>query len=752
METGGPRTELRGEPEAPPPWRKVKKLGILQHAVNYERPRLCGGRCVSVPRSALLSATVIFLAALPLSAQDEPLIVRGLSFKGNHALDATQLSAAIATTNSGWFARSGAVRWIGLGEKRTFDQVEFERDVLRLTLLYRKSGYMNVAVDTLVRRTPKDIYITFLIEEGAPVRLDSLQILGLDSVAKPALVERDLPLQPGDPFNRMLLDATADTLVRRLRDRGYPDAIAFQSFERDRSELTANAAIDVQPGPLSDVSGITVTGTKRVSPDVVRSLLGTREGQLFSQEDLYRSQRNLYRSELFSFAAVGIDSTAYDPASDSVPLTVRVTESKPRRARGSVGYATEDCLRVGAGISFRNFAGGGQILDISGRLSKIGVGEPTAWGMENGFLCSQLKPDTLGSGEVNYSLTVSLRRPAFLSPHNTLTTTVFADRRSDYLVYLRQEIGAGLSINRETMRQAKLALTYGFTYGSTQASPASFCVSLDICSAEDIARLSADQGLGSLSASATFPSVNNPLDPTRGERTTVQAMVSAQILGSSESQQFVQLVADRAWYRTLSRQTVLSFRLRAGAMWAPLTTFSDLNQPTNYIPPANRFYAGGPNDVRGYQLNGLGPINYLIDNDSVPVDTTNLEGMQIPPGAVRYSPIGGNRLGVGNIELRLPSPIWGRFLRWVAFVDAGVLWDHNDASPDVRIRVTPGMGLRLVTPLGPVRLDVGYNGYSQQAGALYLSQNDAVYRIRESYTPTGNPDRFVFHFAVGQPF
>ncbi len=702
---------------------------------------------MSVPRCALFVVLAVLLAVLPLQAQDEPLIVRGLKFKGNHALDATQLSAAIATTNSSWFARTGTVKWIGLGEKRDFDPVEFQRDVLRLTLLYKKSGYMSAEVDTLVRRNANSIYITFLITEGPPVRLDSLQVLGLDSVAKRAAVERDLPLQPGDPFSRIQLDATSDTLVRRLRNLGYPDAVAFQSFERERTSLKATAAIDVQPGPLSDVSGIGISGTKRVSPDVVRSLLATRPGQQFSQEDLYRSQRNLYRSELFSFAAVTIDSATYDPASDSVPLQVRVIESKPRRARGSVGYATEDCIRLGAGITFRDFAGGGRVLDISGRLSKIGVGEPTAWGLENGTMCSQLKPDTLGSGEVNYSLAVSLRRPAFLSPHNTLTTTVFADRRSDYLVYLRQEIGTGFSISRETAKLARLALTYAYTYGHTQASPASFCVSLLVCSSEDIARLSADLGLGTLNASASFPTVNNPLDPTRGTRTTLQTTISAQLLGSASTQQFIQLVAERSWYRTLSRQTVLSYRLRGGVIWAPLTSFGS-NEATNYIPPANRFYAGGPNDVRGYQLNGLGPINYLVDNDTFPVDTTGTG--PVPPGAIMYSPIGGNMLGVGNVELRLPSPIWGRIFRWVVFVDAGVLWDRYQTDPIVR--VTPGAGIRLVTPLGPVRLDVGYNGYGRQSGALYQSQNDAVYRIREVYTPSGNPDRFVVHFAVGQAF
>lgn len=704
---------------------------------------------MSVSKGASVAFFATLLVAASLHAQDETLIVRQLSFKGNKALDDLQLSAAIATTNSSWFARSGLVRWMGLGEKREFSQVEFERDVLRITLLYRKIGYMGVAVDTLVRRTTKDIYITFQIDEGPPVVLDSLAILGLDSIASREVVERDLPLRPGDPFSRIGLDATSDTLVRRLRDRGYPDAVAFQSFERDKVDLTAKAAIDVQPGPLSDVAGIQVTGTDRVSPDVVRSLLATRPGQRFSQEDLYRSQRNLYRSDLFSFAAVGIDSAAYDPVSDSVPLTVRLTESKPRRARGSIGYATEDCIRAGAGITFRDFAGGGRVLDITGRVSKIGVGEPTAWGLENGTMCSQLKPDTLGSGEVNYSLAVSLRRPAFLSPNNTLSTTVFADRRSDYLVYLRQEVGAGVSLNRETLRQAKLALTYAYTYGSTQASPASFCVSLEVCSADDIAQLSSDQGLGALGASATFPSVNNPLNPTRGHRTTIQGMVSAQILGSSETQQFVQLAAERSWYHTLSRETLLSWRLRLGTIWAPLTSLNGITE-TRYVPPANRFYAGGPNDVRGYELNGLGPVNYLIDNDTAVVDTTNPGNTPIPSGAVRYSPVGGNMLGVGNVEIRLPSPIWGRHFRWVAFVDAGVLWDRDQNDP--AIRVTPGVGLRLVTPLGPVRLDVGYNGYGQQTGALYLSQNDAVIKIRDSYTPSGNPDRFVFHFAVGQPF
>jgi outer membrane protein insertion porin family len=748
MRVGGEESAHRkeAEPGAPPPWRKVVKLGILQHAVNHAPARVAEGHRLSMPRGVLGAMFAIMCSVQPLAAQDESLIVRGLSFTGNHALDDVQLSAAIATTNSSWFVRAGVVSWIGLGEKRAFDELEFQRDVLRLTLLYRKSGYLNAQVDTLVRRTPKDVYITFVITEGPPVRLDSLDILGADSLAWRKTLVGSLPLRAGDPFSRIALEATADTLVRRLRDRGFPDAVSFQSFEVDKTRLTAKAAIDLQPGLLSDVSAVRVAGTNRVKPDVVRSLMAARPGQPFSQLDLFRSQYNLYRSDLFSFASVGIDSALYDVTADSVPLQVRVVESKPRQARGSAGYATDDCLRLGAGITFRNFAGGGRILDFSGRVSKIGVGEPTAWGMENNALCSQLKPDTLGSGQVNYNLAVSLRRPAFLSPHNTLATTVFADRRSDYLVYLREEVGAGLSLNRETFRRARLSLTYAYTYGSTQASPASFCVSLDVCSADDIARLSAKLGLGTLTASATFPSMDNPLNPTRGTRTTVQTTISSHLLGSAPTQEFLQLVAQRAWYHTVSRNSVLSWRILGGALWAPITQF-DL-QETRYVPPANRFYAGGPNDVRGYQLNGLGPVNYLVVNDSFPLDSVGTG--YIPQGAVRYSPVGGNMLAVGNVELRLPSPVWGRLLRWVMFVDAGTLWDRYATGPS--LRVTPGMGVQLVTPLGPMRLDVGYNGYARQSGTLYLDRQNNLIKIRDNYVPGGNPDRFVVHFAIGQPF
>src|SRR5216117_288758 len=165
-------------------------------------------------RALRLTVLVAVFAAAPLAAQQEQQrVVRGLSFEGNHAIDDYTLSTAIGTSNSSWFARAFPIRLLGLGEKRFFSELEFRRDVVRLLLLYRQSGYMNAVVDTIVRREGGDVYVTFRVYEGEPVRLTKLAIVGVDSILDVAALKRALPLQDGGPFNRMLFQASADTIA-----------------------------------------------------------------------------------------------------------------------------------------------------------------------------------------------------------------------------------------------------------------------------------------------------------------------------------------------------------------------------------------------------------------------------------------------------------------------------------------------------------------------------------------------------------
>jgi len=252
--------------------------------------------------------------------------------------------------------------------------------------------------------------------------------------------------------------------------------------------------------------------------------------------------------------------------------------------------------------------------------------------------------------------------------------------------------------------------------------------------------------LATLSALGTFSRANSPVDPTRGSVANAELTVSSKYIGSSSLQQFTRVTAGSSWYRPLSRDVVLSWRVRGGLIFSPRVDVDTVSG--SFIPPEQRFYAGGPNDVRGFERNELGPVVYVVPATAVGPGST------VDADSVRVAATGGNTFVLGNVELRIPSPIFQSRLRLATFVDAGGTWNRQGPGSSRVIRVTPGIGIRLATPLGPARLDVAYNPYKLQPGALF--QFDAAGNLspvpgQSSYV-LSRDRKFTFHFAVGQPF
>ena len=176
------------------------------------------------------------------------------------------------------------------------------------------------------------------------------------------------------------------------------------------------------------------------------------------------------------------------------------------------------------------------------------------------------------------------------------------------------------------------------------------------------------------------------------------------------------------------------------------------SQTGNFIPQEYRFYAGGPNDVRGYERNELGPVVYVVSKREV--DEATGKDRPINPDSVQVAATGGNTLALANVELRLPSPLFSSRVRFAAFVDAGGTWTRQQERSDPVIRVTPGVGLRLGTPLGPARLDVAYNPYRLQSGPLFqFDTTGALTSVpgQPSYV-LDRKGRITYHIAVGQAF
>jgi outer membrane protein insertion porin family len=708
---------------------------------------------VSSIRSVWLGAALAVAAVGAAHAQagETGLVVRGLHFRGNKAFPSDLLSAAIATTNSSTFATVGVLRWMGLGEKRRLNELELRRDVARLRLFYQVRGYLDVQVDTAVVRTALDADISFTIHEGRPVLIRNFVIKGVDSVPGGQELLKNLPLQEGDPFDRTLVYATADTIRTRLHDGGYAEALVrLEGFEVDREQRTASVSLIVEPGVTAVIGEVHVQGTRRLDSAFVRSLLATQPGREYRERDIQQSQLNLYRSELFRFASVGLDTGHFVPGSGIVPVTISVIEGPFHRIRTALGYGTNDCFRTGAGWTARNALGSGQVFDISAQVSKLGVGRPFGAGLEDSFLCSALKADSVGSFRANYNITTSFRRPVFLSPSNSLTLSLFAERRSEFGVYLREDLGGSLTLIRETAERVPITLTYRLSSGRTQANAVSFCAFFNACTEEDIRQLRQRRPLGTLTLGVQRVRVDNPLDPSRGSNISAEVTHSATFLGSSRFEEFSRLILDGAHYIPVGN-SVIALHAHAGMVFAPNLVIG--GEAANFVPPEQRFYAGGPNDVRGYNRNQLGPLVYVV-SEGVVDSAGNVP--QAAEDSVRIAATGGNSIFVTNAELRMPSPIFSDRLRLAVFMDGGTVWERGGtgAGSVPAFRITPGGGLRFITPLGPVRVDAAYNWHILPAGRLYQVNADGdLVRIKDDYRKTKKTGRgWVLQFSVGQAF
>jgi len=719
--------------------------------------RLRGHRA-EVGRRACLGAAAVLAAALTAAgaAAQEPRItqrtVTGLHFEGNHALPGDTLATAIATSTSSWnytWPFHALTSWIPFGDRRAFDETEFRRDVVRLLLFYRQHGYYETRVDTVVRRTEHGAEVTFRITDGPPVLVDAVEITGLDSTIQARDLVRTLPLREGRPFNRFLFDASSDTLSRVLHNRGFPFAAVYRSYSVDRTARAARVEYAVDPGPHARIGAITIEGAERVHDPTIRRQLAVHEGDPYRMDALFESQRSLYQTDLFRAASVSIAPDSVVGGQDSlVRLRVRVAEASPTQFRLGAGYGTIDCFRVSAQARARGFLGAARLLDVTSRVSKIGVGDPLAWGLGQS-LCPELKADPF-SDTLNFLLDVTLTQPSPLVRRSQLAVSATLERRSEINAYLFQSYGGRVALNLGFGRAVPVTVAYRLALEQTQASPATYCIYFNTCDPATIAPLTQPLRNGSITTSAAWRNVDNALDPTEGHILSIEGTIAAKVLGSQVV--FSRLLGEATNYQRWAHHGTVAFRLRAGIVHAGVGDFD--GQSLRYVPPSDRFYLGGPSNVRGFGRNEMGPQVYVADSvrtDSITGDTTAYLD-------VRSSPAGSNAMIMGNVEARLPTGLWTGRVILAAYVDAAKLWQEIGTSfiPG-DLQVTPGLGILVTTPLGPMRVDGAYNGYGTQPGPLYVT-NLATGELelqpqQYAHPPSGTfLSRIQWHFSVGLAF
>lgn len=673
---------------------------------------------------ALLGTTF----ARPASAQEvncDPgdLEVRHLSFSGNTAFTNLDLSKIIVTTASP-FART--TLHLPLTIRRCLDRNELPKDRARLVIYYRRRGFPDATVDTAVTSAGKNaVDVRFTIHEGLPTKLALLVIEGLDSVSNRSAIVKGLPIRVGSRFDRISLEATRDTIGRRLRNSGYPRASVSNIFEIDDQARLAYDTITVSPGPFTRIGRIDLSITpfegkhQHISNAVVRRLIGIDSGRVYREDELLDAQRTLYRTEAYQHASLRPD-TAMGPSDSTIDIHVVLAENTMRSARLGAGYGTLDCFRLTGELSNYNFLNGARRLDLTTRLSKIGIGDPLSGAKA---LCPQAQRDPF-SRKVNYYIGATLRQPMYPGLRALPTVTVFSERISEFNAYLRTTtIGGVASLELRRWPTVPVTLAYSMDLGRTEAQPALFCAVFNLCAAEDRRRVQETQRLAVLSAVVSRDRTNSIITPSRGYQWRVEARHASRFILSDTALQFNKIVGERSHYWGVGNSNVLAFRIRSGAVFG-----RSFGNTTGFIPPQERLYAGGPTTVRGFSQNELGSSIYIAKDADFGIV---LPSAQLADTVFRVAndvsdfrrtvPVGGNTMIVSNLELRLPSPFLPELLQWTVFADGGDVWNRGTtAFQNFSFKVTPGIQMTAFSPVGPVRIVIGYNPYRRPAGPLYF--------------------------------
>jgi outer membrane protein assembly factor BamA len=312
-----------------------------------------------------LARLVAVALGSPLSAQtsarsegasllliNEDTRIGGLEFRfsGSQSVPESRLQEQVALTGPGKLAPiRNLFAWlpfISSTPLAPFDPIDLQKDKVRLTRLYHREGFPQVAIEYQVALDSAEntVDVAFVIDEGPPLILRNLDVIGRDRDT--VMLEPDLR----DPWSRfigqtrtVIGERLSEALETRLRSetlewlRDHEHAFASLSVTRqvDSAASAARLVIRVDPGPRTRVGRVQVEGNRAISDRTIRRELPFRSGDPFRSSQLGEGQRQLFGLDLVRVALVDVASN--QPHDSTADIRVRVEEGSLRAIEGQVG-------------------------------------------------------------------------------------------------------------------------------------------------------------------------------------------------------------------------------------------------------------------------------------------------------------------------------------------------------------------------------------------------------------------------------
>lgn len=547
----------------------------------------------------------------------------------------------------------------------------------------RSLGYRRAHVD--VRRgvslKGEKLIVTFDVDQGPRTYVEEIGMRGNELMTTGELGQR-LSIKAGDPLVESVVTNDSDQLLAAYTGPGFATAeVVYDAVDlgridgQDRVRLIFN----VTEGNRVRIRGVTTRGTAVTSnARLSRDFYLFKTGDWLQADQLQETERELYETNAFNSVTISSDAAGQTVNGiEERDVTVNLLESKRRDVVYGLGYQTNTAnTKTIPGLSFLGGVRGLTQLTYSNLFGKLYTGSTQLRVSEN---------ELFGQ--------VSFQNPRPFGT-NLPTLISFFARRLGEKDFRTDRYTANFQVEKRYSIDFIAYFSYYFERISIFDLPPDFSV-------EEIQRNSQPIILSRIGPSFIRDKRDNKFDPAAGTQTLGSVFVAAAALGGNE--QFAKLYIEHARFYSIRRfrDTVFSVSGRFGIA-APFGGKDSL-------PISERFFGGGARDLRGFGFEEAGP-QILVRKRNVQGDIVN-DGNGNP--ILVLSPLGGNALLVINNELRFP--VWGP-IGGSIFSDTGNVFARvRDIKPG-NITETLGFGLRLKTPVGPVKFEMGFLVVNKPAG------------------------------------
>jgi outer membrane protein assembly factor BamA len=694
--------------------------------------------------------------------------IKSLALNGVKSVDALDLEKSIASiaTSCRNVLYTPFCKLFGRGRfvKREYlDRDEVARDMIRIRVYYWRRGFRAAEVDTVITKVgDHQVAVAFNITEHDPTIIRKIQ-LDFDSVLlRESRVRKMSLLKAGDPLDLVRLDSMRIAYANEMWSEGHSDATVDTVITIDEGRHLADVRLTLIPNHATYVGDIVINGLEKVSRQTVLNSITLSTGDLFRAGDVLESQRNLFESNLFRLAAVEVP-----PQFDSVKkISINVVESPLHEAHVGLGLTNIEFFQTDAKYTAFNLLGGARRLDLNAAVGNL-LGNQLAG---RGFFYN---PEDViaGAGAGKYlqptwAASADFRQPAFLHrPKNQAGILAFGHRRSTPGIFIDRGYGGAVTLTNQVRVRAPVSLTYRYEVNRVDAGDVYFCINYGVCEDTTITVLRGHQSLSPISLDGFIDRSDDPLDPTRGYQARANIEHASRLTLSDYG--YSRAFLDVAAYNHNGPDNAYGAHLRGG--FIRLASGSD-----DVLHPRKLFYAGGATSVRGFAPNQLGPRvltiapERLVESGCTDPEFTSCDPSEdagLSDKDFKPQPLGGTSLLEWSVEYR-KSIGFRRKLWAAAFLDGAVV-GSNVVSGLSTLRnivkgqaaMTPGVGIRYKSPVGPVRVDVGFSpAHTENLSVVTEAVVDGERKIvtlanQRSFTSARTLlDRLQLHFSIGQPW